>query len=703
MTIQLGMRTRINVCIPFLFLGGRNMTKNKQSIKGKIFELLQKLGPALTMGIAVVPIGGILLAIGTMLTTPTFVNFLPFLNTYPVITIANLLVTIGNMILGNLHIIFCVSVALGYCEKDGVAGFSAILSFLTFHTSINYILNITSDMASTQWELYATYLGIPSLNIGVFGGLLCGGLTAFAYHKFKETKLPTALSFFEGKRFVPIMAILLSIVMAILMSFIWPSVQMFISSLGNGNSENMFAIMLCIFLCCALIPFGLHTLFYAIYAFQMGTYVSLSGEVFHGLASIYFAQLADGVPLTTFYGISYSYINGALLIGVACAILKEAKPQYYEKTKSIMSSAILVNLLTGISEPIVFSFALQCYPLYLLLSIFVALGAPLMKFLSIQVGTGFCGGLMDYFIYGVLQNAHNWWLGIIICPIIAFLFYKLCRYLIRKFDLKTLGRYDDGTSLETNEVLFHDEDSLAIKVLNALGGQKNVSSIDACATRIRVTVFSTENIDKNRFMQLGANGVMEFDKNYQIVFGAEAIHIVDQIKAVMNGQKVESTSQLIKETAEMKNENILSPLTGKLLTLKEVPDNIFAEKMMGPGFAIDPSDGEVYSPVNGKVESVFTTKHCISIVSKEGKEVMIHLGIDTVKLEGKPFNILVKAGDTVKAGDHLGTIDLNYISRLDYSAIVPIVFTNILDHDVQLKKTGHVQAKEDNIIEFIKK
>lgn len=673
-----------------------------KQVRGKTFELLQKLGPALTMGIAVVPIGGILLALGTMLTTPTFVEFLPFLGSTPIVTVANLLSTIGNMILNNLQVIFCVSVALGYCDKDGVAGFSALLAFLTFHTSINYILGITSEMVSTQWELYATYLGIPSLNIGVFGGLLCGALTAFLYHRFKETKLPTALSFFEGKRFVPIVTVLFSILLAVVMTIIWPPIQLFVSSFGSGNSESMFSIMLCIFLCCALIPFGLHTLFYAIYAFQMGTYINAAGEAVHGLASIYFAQLADGVPLTTFYGISYSYINGALLIGVAFAILKEAKPENYEKTKSIMSSAILVNLLTGISEPIVFSFALQCYPLYLLLSVFVALGAPLMKFLSIQVGTGFCGGLMDYFIYGVLQNAHNWWLGVIICPIIGFLFYKLCRFLIRKFDLKTLGRYDDDTESD-NDMLINNEDGLASQVLKALGGSKNVLSIDACATRIRVTVNSSKDVDKKMFTKLGASGVMEFDKNYQIVFGSEAIHIVDQIKAIMSGKNIKQTEKIVRSSVEVSDEKFLSPMTGKLLPLQDVPDHIFAQKMMGPGFAIDPTEGEVYSPVNGRIENIFKTKHCISIISDDGKEIMLHLGIDTVKLEGKSFNILAQVGDEVKAGDLLGTIDLAYISKMNYSPIVPIIFTNILDHDVVLRKTGNVKAKEKDVIKFVKK
>jgi PTS system D-glucosamine-specific IIC component len=681
--------------------------KEKNNVGATVYGAFQKLGPSLMPAVAVIPLGGLLLAFGTMLSNTTFIQYLPFLGVGAIQAFAGILQTVGNLIINNLGVWFCLSVAFSFCDKDAVAAFSALFAYMTMHTCISNLLGITGELAATDWQYYTTTLGISTLNMGVFGGLLCGLMTVAVYKKFKDVKLPSALSFFQGKRAVPIMSIVCAIVMSIPVMLIWPRIQGLIVSLmdigGDGEINIVFCAFLAFIIAC-LLPFGLHTLVYVVWAFQLGSYTSASGEVIHGLQNIFFAQMADGVPLTTTAMLTGNYTLAALLVGLACAFISEAKPQNKEKTRSLLSGGIFTVIMTGITEPISFTYLFMCPPLYLLTSFFSAVCVLIINAVQTNVGTGYCGGVMDFIIYGLLQQAHNWWLLPILCLVIGFAYYVLARFLIRTFHLMVPGQEEEEETVaagNTNVPVIDGE--LAKKVLENLGGKENVTEIDACATRLRVAVKSIQGVRKENFTKLGATGTMVVGKNLQIVFGTKAVILSDQIKALMKGEQVSPV--VFEESKEevLVNEDMVAPLSGKLVGLKDIPDKVFAEGMMGTGFAIDPDDGMVYSPVNGVVDNVFPTKHAIGIVSDGGKEILIHMGIDTVKIGGAPFEIFVKNGEMVEAGQKLAKMDLKAIREDGYATIVPILFTNIPMYEAVLDKQGTVKAKETGFMHLEEK
>lgn len=684
------------------------MTKSNKKVSGKIFKALQTLGPSLTMGIAVIPLGGLLMGISSILTNTTFIETLPFLGSNVVVAIATLFSNIGNMIINNLPIIFAVSVATSYCKKDGVAAFSAVLGFLAMHTTIGQILNITVESTS-DWTRYTTMLGIPTLNVGVIGGMICGFMVVIAYNMFKDIKLPQAFSFFQGKRFVPLASIVICAIVAIPISMIWPFIQNFIATAADSASGSYNILTMTIMSVCTilLIPLGLHTFLYATWAYQLGTYVTTSGEVVHGFLTIFLAQMADGVPLTTFVPLTANYLLSGVLIGVALAIIKEANAEQKESTKSLFSGGIITNLFTGITEPLFFPYVFSAPLLYGVAVVVLFFGEWAVYFLNSAVGISYCGGLVDFLIYGVLQNAHNWFLVPVICIILGVMTYWPSRFLIRKLHLNVPGQESfSSNELEQNDkefVIINQADALEVKVLKALGEKENIEDIDACATRLRVNVKDHNLVNKNIFNTLGASGVMAMGNNFQIVFGTQATLICEQIKAVMQGKSVVGTVLDQSEDVEAKDEIIVSPASGKILNIKEVPDKIFSEEMMGCGFAIDPIDGMIVSPVDGEIDNVFPTKHAIGIISECGKEILVHLGIDTVKLEGKGFNILIKPNDKVKAGQPICKMDLDVIKENGFSTISPIIFTNMNTYKVVVDKEKDVNKGDKDIIHFEKR
>lgn len=680
---------------------------NTKSGGNKFFAALQTLGPSLTTGIAVIPLGGLLLGLSSILTNSTFAASMPFLNGAVISTIAALFSNIGNLIINNLAVIFAVSVAMSYCKKDAVAAFSALLAFLAMHTTIGQILSITAE-STADWTRYASVLGIPTLNIGVMGGILAGLVTAWVYNRFKDTKLPMAFSFFQGKRFVPIMAIIFGALTAIPVSLVWPLIQNVISSIATGASGSEFSVWLMAglsFLTFSLLPFGMHTFLYAAWAYQVGTYVSTSGNVVHGLLNIFFAQLADGVPLTTTVPLTGNYILTGTLIGVALAMIKEAIPSKKEDTKSLFMSGIITNLFTGITEPLVFPYVFAAPILYWTAVGYMFLGELVVYFLNVTVGISFCGGLVDFLIYGVLQNASGWYLLPFIAAGFGFLAHITARFLIRKFHLVVPGQagFEDDVA-ET--VTVTEGTPLAAAILEGLGGTDNVVDIDACATRLRVQVNDSSKVNKAVFTATGASGVMNAGTNYQIVYGTNAPFLCDEIKAVMAGKTV--TSAPAPAAAEPKaevqfNETVVMPATGTLIPLSEVKDPAFSEGMMGTGFGIEPEEDAVYSPVSGTVVTVFPTKHAIGIRSEDGKEVLLHIGIDTVNMKGEPFTVDVKEGDHVSAGQKVASANRRMIKEAGYETTLITVFTNIPDYAVNLAKTGAVANGDNGIVSFAKK
>ncbi len=678
------------------------MGKERNSRVNKVFAAVQTLGPSLTTGIAVIPLGGLLMGLASILTNATFTEMLPFLQNSVVIAIATLFQNIGSLIINNLAVIFCVSVAMSYCQKDAVAAFSALLGFLAMHTTIGQILSITAE-STADWTRYATVLGIPTINVGVLGGILMGVVTAAVYKKCKDVKLPKAFSFFQGKRFVPLATIVAGIITAIPVSIVWPLLQNVIAAAtGDGSATYSIYIMSALsFATFLLMPLGLHTILYATWAYQVGTYVTSSGDVVHGLLNIFFAQMADGVPLTTTVPLTGNYLLTGCLIGVAAAIIKEAKKERKDNTKSLFMGGIITNLVTGITEPLVFPYVFAAPLLYVMAVVMMFVGEYLIYFLNVTVGISYCGGLVDFLIYGVLQNASHWWMLPFISAAFGVITYFLGRLMIRKMHLNVPGQegFETQDKTEVKEIITGKED-LAEQILEALGGKENIAEIDACATRLRVQIREKSKVNKKVFTATGASGVMEVGNNLQIVYGTQAAILCEQIKGVMRGEKRKMVAVSMEN--EMKEE-IVSPADGTLMPLSSVEDKIFAEGMMGTGFALEPKDGNVYSPVNGRIENVFPTRHAIGIVSDEGKEILIHMGIDTVKMDGNGFEVLVQEGDMVESGQLLARMDLEKVKQAGHKATIMVVFTNLADYQLVLKKNGAVVKGEKEILAFEEK
>lgn len=668
--------------------------------KSRLFSILQNFGPTMMMVIAIIPVGGLLLGIGVFMQNETFMKDIPFLASGPVFAFSTFIRSVGNMIIGNLHILFAVAIAEGLAEHDGSAAFSAVVGFFTMNTVIGSVLGLTAENIGDS-TLYTMTLGMPTLQMGVFGGICIGIMVGVLYKKFKNVKFPQAISFFQGKRFVPIITVVGAMMLGVVFSLIWPSIQSGILTLSRtvGDTTNPVALYLFGLGNRLLIPFGLHNLWYPVFYFQVGEWVNAAGQTIVGDLNIYLAQLADGATITHGLTSGGCYLFPGFCIAASLAITKMAKPENRKKTFGLFSAGILTIIATGITEPIEFVFMFTCFPLYVIHAFFMALSFPILCLLNIHVGSTFCGGLMDWIVYGVLQNSPGWQWIIPLNILVGVIYYFIFRFLIKKFNFKTPGREDDVVELEE----FQNEDALAARVLEELKGKENILKLDACATRLRVTVKSRDGIQPDVFKVLGASGTMQNGNDYQIIFGTQAAFLKEQIKAIMDGKTISHKEKKdLKQISDIEEE-IVSPITGRIIPLNQVPDKVFAEGMMGCGFAIIPEDGKVCSPVNGQINSVFPTKHAISIISDAGKEVIIHMGMDTVKLQGKPFEILVENGQLVEAGQDIAVMDLGEIEKNAPSTITPVVFSNMTEYDVELDKSGKVKKAEKNILHFANK
>lgn len=672
-----------------------------KNLKNKTMSALNAWGPTLMIVIAVIPIGGLMLGIGTFMQNATFMQSITWLANSYVYGFSTLLKTVGNLIIGNLPILFCIAVAEGLSDHDGVAAFAAFLGYMVFNTTISSCLGITAESVAEN-SAYTTILGINTLQTGVLGGMIVGLVTSIVYKKTKDVVLPEAISFFQGKRFVSVTMVLVAVLLAIPFMLIWPTIQKGIDAMSYlfVDSNNQISLFVYAIMNRILIPFGLHNIWYPSFYFQFGNYTTLAGEVVHGDLNIFLAQMADGVPITTGVISGGAYLMPAFCIGAALAIVKMAKPENKKKTLGLFIPGIIIVILTGITEPIEFLFLFSCPALYAIHAVFVALGWNIFSLAGIRVGTTFCGGLMDLLVYGVLQNAPGWMRIIPLNIVVGLIYYFIFGALIKVFDFKTPGRED---VVADSAIDFKETGVLSKKILEALGGKENIAKLDACATRLRVTLHD-KSIDKNIFKEsLGAKGVMEVGDSLQIIYGTQASTLKEEIKALMEGREISATeARMIAAVTTSDVEEIVACVSGKLVDITDIPDDTFAQKLMGIGFAIDPSDGEVVSPVCGTVTTVFPTKHAIGITSDQGKEVLLHLGLETVQLEGKPFTTYVQEGDIVSTGTKLANMNLEMIKENGLSSICITVFTNMENLDIELDKTGNVQAGEKDFFHFIK-
>nr|UWI49245.1 glucose-specific PTS transporter subunit IIBC [Clostridioides difficile] len=684
----------------------------------KIFGVLQKVGKSLMLPVALLPAAGILLGVSNALAGDALLAHFPALANPTFQLIISIMESSGQIIFNNLPLIFAVGVAVGLTEGEGVAALAAIVGFLILNTSMGVMAGVTEDMIDNS--MYASIVGIPTIQTGVFGGIIIGIVAAYLYKKFYKIELPQYLGFFAGKRFVPIATSLAAIVIGIILSFIWPPIQEALLSFSKNviEANQTLAAFMEGSLERLLIPFGLHHVFHNPFWYQFGEYVNKAGELVMGDQKIFFAQLKDGVNFT-----AGTFMTGAFpfmmfgLPAAALAMVHEAKPEKRKFVAGIMASAALTSFLTGITEPIEFAFLFVAPALFVVHCLFSGLSYAVMQLLGVKIGFTFSGGLIDFLLFGVLPNRTPWYLAILVGIGFAVLYYSVFRFMIRKFNLKTPGREDESESnLETSEM---SKDELASQILIALGNKENLKSLDACITRLRLVVNDIDKVDKEKLKSLGAAGVMVIGNNVQAIFGPKSDAIKSNIKDIIDGKvKVENTD--IKnidkkkmgksnniENPNMSNtlveEEIYSLTNGEILDIEEVPDSVFSSKLMGDGFAIKSDDGLIYSPVDGTIGVVFPTKHAIIIKSKKtGVEILIHLGIETVNLEGNGFDVFVNVGDEVKSGDKLVKMDLEYIEKNGLSTISPVVFTNLEQNQKLNIKKGKVTAKESNRVSILK-
>lgn len=670
--------------------------------------------------VALLPAAGILLAIGNAMQNPDLVRRLPFLEIGWIPIISQVMEQSGGIVFANLALLFAVGVAIGLAKGDGVAALAAIIGYLVMNVTMGVLLGVTSEMVAED-PGYANVLGIPTLQTGVFGGIIIGILAAYMFNRYFEIELPSYLGFFAGKRFVPIITAVTALLLGIVMIYVWPIAQNGLNILSHNMVDTNRTLSAFIFgvIERALIPFGLHHIFYAPFWFEFGSYTNLAGEIIRGDQRIFFEQIKEGVELTagTFMTGKFPFMMFGLP-AAALAIYHCAREDQKKIVAGIMGSAALTSFLTGITEPIEFSFLFVAPILFGIHTIFAGLSFMVMHILNVKIGMTFSGGVIDYFLFGILPNRTAWWLVIPVGLVFAVIYYFGFRFAIMKWNLMTPGREKviEGEAINTNK----QHSDLPFAVLDAMGGQENISHLDACITRLRVSVNDIGSVDKGRLKKLGAAGVMEVGNNIQAIFGPRSETLKGQIQDIIDGKKPmpkevsadeeiqEQIEDVFPDALENRETNkgffdeaksLINPIQGEIISITEVPDEVFSQKMMGDGFAIIPDEGKVYAPVDGEIVNMFPTKHAIGIKSTGGMEVLIHFGIDTVKLKGEGFKALVNQGDMVKRGQLILEVELEQVKQRVPSIVTPIIFTNLPNGVIiEINRKGKTDVKQKNII-----
>ncbi len=675
----------------------------------KFFGQLQRIGKALMLPVAILPAAGILLAFGNAMHNEQLVKIAPWLKMDVFVMISSVMEAAGQIIFDNLPLLFAVGTALGLAGGDGVAALAALVGYLIMNATMGQIMHITIDdiysYADGAKELsqadklpaYALILGIPTLQTGVFGGIIMGALAAWCYNKYYNITLPPFLGFFAGKRFVPIVTSLVAIVTGIALCFVWPPIQEGLNSLSNFLLNKNLTLTTFIFgiIERSLIPFGLHHIFYAPFWFEFGHYTNHAGELVRGDQRIWMAQLKDGVPFTAgaFTTGKYPFMMFGLP-AAALAIYKNARPERKKVVGGLMLSAALTSFLTGITEPLEFSF-LFVAPLLYVIHVFLAGSSFLiMHLLDVKIGMTFSGGFIDYILYGLLNWDRTHALLVIPVGLVyAVVYYFLFNFAIKKFNLKTPGREDEEQEIRNSSVA-----RLPFDVLDAMGGKENIKHLDACITRLRVEVNDKSKVDVQGLKALGASGVLEVGNNMQAIFGPKSDQIKHDMSLIMKGEITKPSETTVTEEVsdepvhveDIKETEIYAPGTGHIIPLSEVPDKVFSEKMMGDGVGFVPEKGEIVAPFDGTVKTIFPTKHAIGLESETGVEVLIHIGIDTVKLNGEGFESLVNADKPVTQGQPLMKINLAYLKEHAPSTVTPIIITNLGDKTLTVEDVESV-------------
>ena len=713
-------------------------------MKDEIFSVLQRVGRSFMLPVAILPIAGILLGIGASFTNPTTIA------TYglggvlgtgtPLHALLSIMSSAGSTIFGNLPIIFAVGVAIGMAKAEKeVAALSAMIAFFVMHTSCNAMLKIggqiLADGTIAPGVLEGTIApscGIMSFQMGVFGGIIVGIGVALLHNRYHKIILPNALSFFGGSRFIPIISTIVFLFVGIAMYFVWPLAQQGIFALGGlVTGTGYIGTLIFGIIKRALIPFGLHHVFYLpFWQTGVGGSMMIDGQLIQGGQNIFFAQLASP-DVAHFSADATRYFSGEFIFmifglpGAALAMYHCARPEKKKVAGGLLLSAALTCMLTGITEPIEFSFLFVAPALFAVQVVLAGAAYMIAHMLNIAVGLTFSGGLLDFFIFGILQGeAKTSWMYVIPVGIVYFfLYYFIFRWMILHFGFKTPGREDDDeeTKLYTKADYKAREgaggaangdagfDAKSAAIAKGLGSKRNITSVDCCATRLRCSVADASLVDEKLLKATGAVGVIVKGTGVQVIYGPQVAVIKSNLEtyletapevepedapaAVAEEKPAEAAAQEPATPSAGEKHTLCSPVTGTVHPITEAPDDAFASKMMGDGFFVYPTVGEVLAPADGEVVFVFDTKHAIGMKSADGTEYLLHIGVDTVALGGKGFEVFVEAGQQVKKGDRLMKFDIDYIRANATSDACLVIFTGLPEGtSVEMTATGEVKA-----------
>lgn len=694
-------------------------------MKKHLFSLLQRIGQSFMLPIALLPIAGIFLGIGSSLTNTNMLaayhlKGLMGPGTAPYI-LFSLLNSAGSIIFDNLPILFAVGVAIGMARSEkATAALSSIVAFFVMHSTLGSLITYTGRSHSFLTGATTEIVGITSLQMGVFGGIIVGLGVAALHNHFYKIELPKVFSFFGGTHFIPIISAITYVGIGILMFYIWPPIQILINDAGKlvlmSGYGGTFVYGL---LERALIPFGLHHVFYMpFWQTAVGGRELVNGQLIEGAQNIFFAELAS--PDTSHFSVAATrFMSGKFplmmfgLPGAALAMYTCARPENKKAVGSLLLSTAISSAVTGITEPLEFAFLFVAPPLYAIHCAFAGLSYMLMHMLNVGIGMTFSGGFLDFFLFGILQgNTKTSWLHVIPVGILYFIVYFIVfRVMILKFNYQTPGHEKD------NAVPVNNADNKSQQILDGLGGLENISDLSCCATRLRVTLHRPSKLNKEKLLATGAAAVVANGDGVQVVYGPEVtvIHarLQDYIAQIIpassstadNSAAVPTTSAEVSNpavSAEAKDSDNLSvadaitdivyaPCNGTVIPLKEINDGVFSEGYIGEGLAIEPVDGSFYAPFDCSVAMVFDTHHAIALHTANDTELILHVGLDTVKLNGQHLEVFVQEGQKIQKGDLILRADLEGIQSAGCRTVTPVVITGAGGAEsVELLKTGPV-------------
>lgn len=697
-------------------------------MKDKIFGVLQRVGRSFMLPIALLPVAGLLLGIGSSFTNETMLaayglNSVIHPGTL-IYTILDVMSQTGSAVFNNLALLFAMGVAIGMARKEKeVAALSGAVAYIIMNTAIQAMINAAGGVEAMPANSTTTMLGITTLQMGVFGGIVVGLGVAALHNKFYKIELPQVLAFFGGTRFVPIISSIVYLVVGIAMFYIWPVVQSGIAALGALVLASGYAgTFIYGLLERALIPFGLHHVFYMpFWQTAVGGTAIIDGVTVTGAQNIFFAELAS--KSTTVFSVSATrFMAGKFpfmmfgLPGAALAMYQCAKPEKKKAAGGLLLSAALTAFLTGITEPLEFTFIFVALPMYAVHCVLAGLSFMLMHILNVGVGMTFSGGLIDLVLFGVMQgNAKTHWMWVVVVGAVYFvLYYIIFRFMISKFDYKTPGRDDaeevklytradvNARSAASGSNAPAGDDPVSALIVEGLGGTDNLSDVDCCATRLRCTVKDAALVRQDVLKASGASGVICKGNGVQVVYGPKVAVIKAKLEDYLeNAPKTPAAPATPAPAAPAAKDTVLSAcLNGTVVPLADVKDEAFASGALGDGIAIEPTDGELVAPADGEISSTFETHHAVGMTTADGAELLMHIGIDTVKLGGKHFTYLVNEGDKVKKGQPLIRFELEAIKAEGYPVTTPLIVCNTDDYAAVAAKASGAVKQGDALLEL---